>query len=126
MKILHVVPTFFPATYWGGPIWSTKAILNTIEICKPEMHAQLQAYTATIGTPEEPEARRKFFAEVENVSVDVALLEQADNVIVIRAKLIWDDIGSWRALERINPPADPAKEQPATEQTVTPTEDETP
>ena len=28
MKILHVVPSFYPATYWGGPIWSTKAICD--------------------------------------------------------------------------------------------------
>lgn len=30
MRILHVVPTFYPATYWGGPIWSTKAICDGI------------------------------------------------------------------------------------------------
>jgi len=30
MKILHVVPTYYPATYWGGPIWSTKAICDGI------------------------------------------------------------------------------------------------
>ena len=30
MKILHVTPSFFPATYWGGPIWSTKAICDGI------------------------------------------------------------------------------------------------
>lgn len=30
MKILHVSPSFFPATYWGGPIWSTKAICDGI------------------------------------------------------------------------------------------------
>ena len=30
MKILHVVPTFYPATYWGGPIWSTKAICDGV------------------------------------------------------------------------------------------------
>lgn len=30
MKILHVVPTFYPATFWGGPIWSTKAICDGI------------------------------------------------------------------------------------------------
>ena len=28
MNILHVTPTFYPATYWGGPIWSTKAICD--------------------------------------------------------------------------------------------------
>ena len=30
MKILHVAPSFFPATFWGGPIWSTKAICDGI------------------------------------------------------------------------------------------------
>ena len=28
MKLLHVTPAFYPATYWGGPIWSTKAICD--------------------------------------------------------------------------------------------------
>ncbi len=28
MKVLHIVPTFYPATYWGGPIHSTKAICD--------------------------------------------------------------------------------------------------
>lgn len=28
MKILYVAPSFYPATYWGGPIWSTKAICD--------------------------------------------------------------------------------------------------
>lgn len=30
MKVLHVTPSFYPATYWGGPIWSTKAICDAI------------------------------------------------------------------------------------------------
>lgn len=30
MKILHVVPSFFPAIKWGGPIFSTKAICDGI------------------------------------------------------------------------------------------------
>ncbi|WP_322893917.1 MULTISPECIES: glycosyltransferase [unclassified Yoonia] len=30
MKILHVSPSFYPATFWGGPIWSTKAICDGI------------------------------------------------------------------------------------------------
>ncbi len=30
MNILHVTPSFFPATWWGGPIWSTKAICDGI------------------------------------------------------------------------------------------------
>lgn len=28
MKVLHVVPSYFPNTFWGGPIFSTKAICD--------------------------------------------------------------------------------------------------
>ena len=30
MKVLHVTPSFYPATFWGGPIFSTKAICDGI------------------------------------------------------------------------------------------------
>jgi len=30
MKVLHVTPSFYPATYWGGPVFSTKAICDGI------------------------------------------------------------------------------------------------
>jgi glycosyltransferase involved in cell wall biosynthesis len=30
MRILHVIPAFFPATYWGGPIFSTYALCNEL------------------------------------------------------------------------------------------------
>lgn len=32
MKILHVSPTYYPATFWGGPIFSTKAICDAVSI----------------------------------------------------------------------------------------------
>lgn len=36
MKILHVTPSYYPATYWGGPIWSVKAICDGIA-ARPDM-----------------------------------------------------------------------------------------
>ena len=30
MKILHVIPTFYPATYWGGPIYSVYGLCNSL------------------------------------------------------------------------------------------------
>ncbi|WP_322891584.1 MULTISPECIES: glycosyltransferase [unclassified Yoonia] len=32
MNILHVTPSFYPATFWGGPIFSTKAICDGIAV----------------------------------------------------------------------------------------------
>ena len=63
----------------------------------------LMEYSDSIGTPGETAARLKLFEAAENISIDVAVLEEANNVVVIKADVIWDDIGSWLALERINP-----------------------
>ncbi len=41
-----------------------------------------------------------FFANVENVTVDEAILERSDRVGSIDATFQWDDVGSWEALSR--------------------------
>lgn len=87
----------------GMFIWSAKAILGALAKCKPEMHQLLMDYMKKIGTPEEAKARLQMFEKAEGVSIDVGVLEGASNVVVIKADLIWDDIGSWLALERISP-----------------------
>jgi glycosyltransferase involved in cell wall biosynthesis len=30
MKVLHVTPSYYPATYWGGPIFTTYALCNAL------------------------------------------------------------------------------------------------
>jgi mannose-1-phosphate guanylyltransferase len=86
----------------GMFVWTANSFMKAVAKCRPQMHAQLMEYQTKIGTSEEMEARLKLFEEAENISVDVAILEAASNVLVIRGDLIWDDIGSWLALERIN------------------------
>ncbi len=87
----------------GMFIWTAAAFLKAVSQCKPDMYSQLMAYSEKIGTGEERDYRQKLFENAENISVDVAILEAAANVVVIKGDLIWDDIGSWLALERINP-----------------------
>lgn len=40
------------------------------------------------------------YSEVENISVDYAIMEKADNIYVIPCDFGWDDVGSWGAIER--------------------------
>ena len=40
------------------------------------------------------------FAELPKTSIDYALMEKADGVRVVEAIFGWDDVGSWRAVER--------------------------
>jgi glycosyltransferase involved in cell wall biosynthesis len=32
MKVLHVTPNYYPATYWGGPVFTTHALCNALAI----------------------------------------------------------------------------------------------
>ena len=48
MNILHVIPCFYPATYWGGPVFSTKAICDGVA-ARPDM--SLRVLTTDTGGP---------------------------------------------------------------------------
>ncbi len=40
MKVLHVTPSFYPATYYGGPIYSTYALCNALA-ANPEIELRV-------------------------------------------------------------------------------------
>ena len=40
------------------------------------------------------------YGQCEAISVDYAIMEKSDNIYVIPSDFGWDDIGSWKALER--------------------------
>ncbi len=43
------------------------------------------------------------YGKFENVPIDIGVMEKADNVEVIPASFQWDDVGSWLAIDRLNP-----------------------
>lgn len=44
------------------------------------------------------------FAKLENISIDYALMEKAQNIAVLPANFGWSDIGSWSALNTLLKP----------------------
>ncbi len=81
-------------------IWSAKAILNALHEYQPEMYSLLMDYSSVIGTDQEQSGRLKLYQEAPEISVDYAVLEHARNVLTVKADIVWDDVGSWIALER--------------------------
>ncbi len=84
----------------GMFIWSAKAVLKAIGECQPQIARQLEEYAATIGTDSETASRRQLYEHTQAISIDYAVLEKARNVLAIKADMVWDDVGSWNALER--------------------------
>lgn len=46
---------------------------------------------------------REEYARLQSVSVDYGIMERADSVFVVPAQFAWDDVGSWRSIERVLP-----------------------
>ena len=85
----------------GMFIWSVSAILEALKKFMPDMYAELDSYSKHVGTDNEDAAKEELYQRLENISIDCAVLEKAENALVIKGDMLWDDVGSWLALDRI-------------------------
>jgi len=84
----------------GMFVWRVNTILQAYRRHMPEMYRQLAHIYEILGTPEEKDVIAQTYGKMEKLSVDYAIMEKADNVAVIPADFAWDDVGSWRSVER--------------------------
>jgi len=87
----------------GMFIWTAQAFLEALKIHQAELYGLLTEYSEHIGKPSEADARTELYTKATSISVDVAVLEKADNVLTVKADFIWDDVGDWNALSRYKP-----------------------
>ena len=89
--------------YWNSGIfvWRAQTILDALEKHESEMHAHLMAIADKIGADDFDEVFHQEFTAIQGTSIDYAVMERADEVVVIEAPYEWDDVGSWQALARL-------------------------
>ncbi|MFQ5963144.1 MAG: mannose-1-phosphate guanylyltransferase [Candidatus Scalinduaceae bacterium] len=90
--------------YWNSGIfvWSVSTILENIKTFMPELALGLARIKKSIDTPYESRVIHNEYKQFENVSIDYGVMEKASNVKIIEANFMWDDVGSWLAVERLN------------------------
>lgn len=84
----------------GMFVWRVDAIMDAFRRFMPELAASLTRLTKTVGSKKEQAVVRQMYRQTENISIDYAVMEKADNIAVVRADFDWDDVGSWLALTR--------------------------
>ncbi|TWT74937.1 Mannose-1-phosphate guanylyltransferase [Allorhodopirellula solitaria] len=84
-------------------VWRADAILDALKTHEPEMYARLQTIAASIGKDDYDEVLKREFKAIEGKSIDYAVLERHEKVIVVAAPFDWDDVGSWQAVSRLHP-----------------------
>lgn len=87
--------------YWNGGMffWRIDTFLEALETARPVM-AQAARDITTAMLANDKGTVRTIFEGLENISIDYALMEHAQNVVVTRADYPWDDVGSWTSLDR--------------------------
>lgn len=88
--------------YWNSGIfvWKARTILNALAKLEPEIHAHLQAIGKSLNAPNSTAVLDREFTAIRGKSIDFAILEHYQPVVVIEAPFTWDDVGSWQALAR--------------------------
>ncbi len=89
--------------YWNSGlfIWRLDAIMQAFERWLPELHGQLAEIAAAWGTPAQPKVMARVWGGIRPVSIDVGIMEQAEDVVVVPADMGWSDVGSWASLADI-------------------------
>ena len=86
--------------FWNAGIfiWNVSTIVNAFRIYQPQMAKLFESLLPVYGTEKEQEEIDRLFPECENISVDYAIMEKAEEIFVCPADFGWSDLGTWGSL----------------------------
>ncbi len=86
--------------FWNAGIfiWNANTIVNAFRIYQPAISKIFEGMLPIYGTPQEQEEIDRKFPECENISVDYAIMEKAEEIFVCPADFGWSDLGTWGSL----------------------------
>lgn len=87
-------------------IWSVKSILKAFEEFQPVMYALFTKEFEVYNTDNEYTFIQENYSKAENISIDYAIMENAQNVYVLPATFDWNDLGTWGSLHEKLPKDD--------------------
>ena len=94
--------------FWNAGIflWKVRTILDCLRRWEPEISRGLERIGEAAGSAAAAEVLSREFEAMKKISIDYAVMERAaatadDDVVVIEAPFEWDDVGGWRAVERL-------------------------
>ena len=89
-----------PNYFWNSGlfIWNVNTIVNAFRMYQPALARIFESMLPYYGTDEEQAVVDERFPECENISVDYAIMEKADEIFVCPADFGWSDLGTWGSL----------------------------
>ena len=86
--------------FWNAGIFilSVSTIVNAFRVYCPAISKVFEGMLSIYGTEKEQEMVDLRYPECENISVDYAIMEKAEEIFVCPANFGWTDLGSWSSL----------------------------
>ena len=88
--------------FWNAGIfiWNVNTIVNAFRIYQPQLAKTFESLLPIYGTEKEQKEINRLFPECENISVDYAIMEKAEEIFVYPADFGWSDLGTWGSLQQ--------------------------
>lgn len=92
----------------GHYLWNAGMFMFNAAFMINEFNKYYESYTLLSSLPSIDDSSyldrlNETYKECEAISIDYAIMEKSPNIYVIPCDFGWDDIGSWKALERYMP-----------------------
>ena len=86
--------------FWNAGIfiWSESTIVNAFRIYQPGVARIFENIMDILGTADEQRVIDEVYPECDNISVDYAIMEKAEEIFVCPADFGWSDLGTWGSL----------------------------
>ena len=82
----------------GMFIWKAEKALNEFKRQQPEMYEQFQPIAEVVDTEHFEDTLEASWDNIRKISLDFAVMENAQDIVVIPVDIGWNDVGSWGAL----------------------------
>lgn len=92
--------------FWNAGIflWNVNTIVNAFRIYAPSISEIFERLLPYYGTEKEQLLINERFPRCESISVDYAILENAEEIYCFPAEFGWSDLGTWGSLrENVTP-----------------------
>ena len=82
-------------------VWSVKSILDALSKYSPSIFELFEKGIDCYNTPDENAFILENYPLSQNISIDYAIMEKADNVYTIPGEFGWSDLGTWASLYEV-------------------------
>ena len=88
--------------FWNAGIfiWNVSTIVNAFRVYQPNLSKVFESMVSVYGTEQEQQVVDEKFPQCENISVDYAIMEKAEEIFVCPADFGWSDLGTWGSLQQ--------------------------